>query len=894
MQQHSKSQIFLAIYALLAALEAGICFAYTLSIPTDPKNSVLLGFSAQRLAMMGVLLIILLIAMMIAIVSWKSGQRAEKMFGVLFLRASLQPVLLIISGLLFLAGSVLVFVPGYRFYEFQAYYQRLKPLVVWVTLFSFQTLIPLMVVRFGWHPQNLAVRLKLQRVALRVGFLALIVFILLWVLIALTKVGIVPDSMHWNDIGVPILMLQLGVAAAMAFISPGIARRLQSIFAQRTEWLVCALIWLAATAIWFLQPQPGTFFAPGPYSPNNELYPFSDAAGYDISAQRALIGMGYNTPECPDKPFYITLLTWFHLLGGQRYNAVIFWQVVLIALLPVILYLIGKHLHSQTAGFLIAYLIIVKEANAISASLYIRTSHTKLMLSEMPTALMLGLLTLFLILWIKRPGRKPLYAILAGGVLGLSALMRLNTLVLLPILIGFFVLVDVKAWKVWFKSGFLLTAMLVFAMLPWMWRTAVLCNTSVFSFITAPVKGILFQQRYRETKPTPTSSSMSFPPVGYKTASIRLVELPVQIPQRQPENGQIPRVFKGGGAEDKVLGFFPAHFVHNLVANVLMLPTRMTHDDLYHRLKTPGGFWNTLNPWQGGLDAETGFLLFVNLLLIALGIGLGWGRERAGGLAPLAICMGYHLSTALARTSGGRYLVPADWGLLVYYGIGIVECGFWVFSLFSIEGETTASQTRMSPDEKKASVWGPAFAALLIALFAVLVPLNEKFFPPYEKRIPYAKAVEDVFHSNILQQAGFGQDEMLEWLHSPPQLINNWVYPYIYSGRALYPRYFPMNEGIPYRSTAYQTMDYPRLVFQVIGPRLVGTTSVVLPIETPPSEFPNGSDVLVFGCMTEEGYVSAFLVVLLSPEYVAYSRTPQTTLQCPPQKPVCDNNHICR
>jgi len=890
----SKSQIFLSVYALLAALEAGVCLAYALSIPGDPKNSVLLGFSAQRLVMMGVLLVILLAAIAFAAVSWKSRQSAEKAFGVLFLRVSLQPALLIVSALLFLAGSALVFVPGYRFHEFQAYYERLKPLVIWVTLFSLQTLIPLMVARFGWHPENLAIRLKSQRVSLQAGFFTLMAFILLWVLIALTRVGIAPDSMHWNDIGVPILVLQLGVAVAMAFISSGIAGRLQTIFAQRSEWLVCALIWLAAAAIWFLQPQPGAFFAPGPYPPNNELYPFSDAAGYDISAQRALIGMGYNTPECPDKPFYITLLTWFHLLGGQRYHAVIFWQVALLALFPVVLYLIGKHLHSRTAGFLTAYLMIVKEANAISASLYIRTSHTKLMLSEMPTAFMLGLITLFLILWVKRPGGKSLYAILAGGILGLSALIRLNTLVLLPILLGFFVLSHVKAWRIWLKSGFLLTAMLVFSMLPWMWRTAVSCNTSVFSFITAPVKGILLQQRYRETKPTPTSSSKSLPPVGYKTASIRPVELPVSVlPQQQPEVGRVSRLFQGVGAGG-ALGFVPAHFVHNLVANVLMLPTRMTHDDLYHRLKAPGGFWDTLTLWQGELDAETGFFLFVNLSLIALGIGLGWGRERAGGLAPLALCMGYHFSTALARTSGGRYLIPADWGVLLYYGMGIAQCGYWASNLFGRDGETAVSQTRRFSDEKKTRDRRPAFAALLITLLAVLVPLNEKLFPPYEKRIPYAKAVEEVFHSNILEQSGFDQEEVLKWLHSPPPVINNWVYPYIYSGRALYPRYFPMNEGIPYRGTAYQTMDYPRLVFQVVGPRLVGTTNVILPIDAPPSEFPNGSDVLVFGCMTEEDYVSAFLVVLLSPEYVAYSRSPQAALQCPPQKPVCDNNRICR
>ena len=76
----------------------------------------------------------------------------------------------------------------------------------------------------------------------------------------------------------------------------------------------------------------------GPYPPNNEMYPFSDAVGYDRAAMNALIGEGLGSKIYIDKPIYVAFLAIIHMLVGNQINSVVGLQVALIALLPVMLY----------------------------------------------------------------------------------------------------------------------------------------------------------------------------------------------------------------------------------------------------------------------------------------------------------------------------------------------------------------------------------------------------------------------------------------------------------------------------------------------------------------------------------------------------------------------------
>jgi hypothetical protein len=68
-----------------------------------------------------------------------------------------------------------------------------------------------------------------------------------------------------------------------------------------------------------------------------------------------------------------------------------------------------------------------------------------------------------------------------------------------------------------------------------------------------------------------------------------------------------------------------------------------------------------------------------------------------------------------------------------------------------------------------------------------------------------------------------------------------------YTGRALYPRYLPVNVGDPGLSEkdTFSPRPYARIVFYLVGPQ---NWAMELPVENEPSAFPNGEDVLVIGC----------------------------------------------
>jgi len=60
-------------------------------------------------------------------------------------------------------------------------------------------------------------------------------------------------------------------------------------------------------------------------------------------------------------------------------------QAAIFAVFPALLYLIGKRLHSRTAGLALAVLIIFRGLTGLDASAWIDTATFKHMLTDFPT-----------------------------------------------------------------------------------------------------------------------------------------------------------------------------------------------------------------------------------------------------------------------------------------------------------------------------------------------------------------------------------------------------------------------------------------------------------------------------------------------------------------------------
>jgi len=71
---------------------------------------------------------------------------------------------------------------------------------------------------------------------------------------------------------------------------------------------------------------------PAPLPPNYEVYPYSDAAEYDLQSQSALIGQGFNQGKSMDNPLYPVFLFFVHLLSGQNYTINMALQAAIFAI----------------------------------------------------------------------------------------------------------------------------------------------------------------------------------------------------------------------------------------------------------------------------------------------------------------------------------------------------------------------------------------------------------------------------------------------------------------------------------------------------------------------------------------------------------------------------------
>src|SRR5258706_9596447 len=154
------------------------------------------------------------------------------------------------------------------------------------------------------------------------------------------------------------------------------------------------------------------------------------------------------------------------------------------------------------------------------------------------------------------------------------------------------------------------------------------------------------------------------------------------------------------------------------------------------------------------------------------------------------IMLAYYTMNAHARTSGGRYLVPVDWVIIIYYFLGIL-------TLIEIAGAFFHPDffiPRISPTNLQSVVllnratWANILGVLfLFTMIGALIPLSGSFF---ERRYLPLTRME------LVQQAVTQTGNLLS---VPPVNLNIFLstpHAVILQGRVLYPRQLDKDEGL--------------------------------------------------------------------------------------------------
>jgi len=721
-----------------------------------------------------------------------------------------------------------------------------------------------------------------------------------WGIVARTRWGLIPLSEYWYEMGVPVLethlLLAWSLTAAGRKGAEMLARRGRRFSPRTVDFALGLALYLLAALLWQQAPQRPTWFFTRPYPPNYQAYPASDALRYDSTAQNALIGEGLQTENQARtlRPLYTGLLAVLHAAVGPGYAETARAQALILALFAVLAYRLGCALHSRTAGVLLALLLALQGYTNIAYANLFTISHARLLMPDLPMAVLMAVFLLLTVRWQQTDvprGHKALYS---GAALGALLLVRPESTTAGAAALAAAFLQWKRQPRLWARQAawFALGAALV--TIPWVGRNWVRYGRPFFDSPEPRVYEIIRRalEAPQREPPLPEAS----PP-----------------PTAAPQGQAVPEGRRGLSAPplprpQNLLAASVQHYLNSEVQSFLALPATFrlpdtlvsfsylyardvrrylqhrqepdSRRDLQRRLQRENTlFWEQCCqvrgylrrlpwwPYWGGLPRQAALPLAFNLLMVALGIGLAFRRWRWAGALPILVHAAYLGGNAVFQISGGRYIQPVNWVVMLYYAAGLAALTLGAGRALGWLGNPILREGG-APQEGDALLRRrAAFAAGIALLLGLALPVGERLAP---RRYP--PEAQRRMEQAVLAALSPEQQARLQGM-------------LVVSGRALYPRFLEAAVGEPDEHPLVSLQPYPRLTFFLSGAYSV---AVRLPLTGLRSIFPHGDDVLAAGCLRSEddrSLLDALLVARVNPDGTLHTvlwRAAEVPLDCPP------------
>lgn len=761
----------------------------------------------------------------------------------------------------FFSSWVIIWVPLERFGKLFYYAQIAHPVMLWFTFSLGSAFILLYAYRHKFDAESWFNFVKSYKAVYVVALLFIFLFFTGWWVAYLRVFNVLQTGEDfWNGAGVPVLAYQVFFALIIGFGGEFVVRKTCqrfAFFSRHVNLIMFLFFWAVSAWMWASEPVKADFLITDPVKPNYEMYPDYDARNYDLMSQFALIGQGINNGSFFDRVLYPAFLTYLHTFFGQEYTLLMAVQAAIFAVLPAMMYMLGEKLYGRIAGLSLGLLSAFRGVNQINIGNIIDTAHQKQMLTEYPTTVLLVIITLLLLMWMQKPKYGWFFAGLSGGILGLSTLLRPHTLVIIPVFILLALWVYGRRKKAWFGLITLFMMSAYLSLLPWIQFGGQ--GITVVSLYKDRIITIV-NQRYQQFG-TPVR------PAEHNNQSGNVDDSAVVT-----ENVDLPK-------DKSVVEFTFDHFINNLVTAVQILPNTPYFLRPWDVVKKTDLFWKPY--WDGSMSFWAKILLPLNLIILAFGLGMAWNKQKLAGFLPLLVMIAYFLVNSLGRTSGGRYLVPADWAVIVYYVLGfftVIEILFGLF--FTINTSREVEESELMPGIS----WVRKGVIVLTVSFMLgtLLPLSQRINGKRFAAQSETEKINELF-SVAGESIGLDKLEVTRFLAGDDAVL--------VSGRSLYPRQFVKDEGLDASVyDFYHVMPYPRTFFTLIG--IEGEKEVILP-RSSPAMIPNSTDVMVIGCK-EKSYIRAWAVIRMDDGSISKQTPESAVLGCPLIEPVCDNNNYCR
>lgn len=784
---------------------------------------------------------------------------------------------LLLLAMALIAGQWLLSIPEVENQNQQSLLVHLRPFFLWLILFNILTVSSLIISGKKFHAELFS---RFSRVLL---ISALVVGVLLY-LTQVADIGFSEESETmglFHPLGFPLLGYQvffawLGCSLLVgAFFWARCAWKVGNVPPLLVDTVLCLMLFVLAFALWKGVPLKPNWFVDIPRPPNFEYYPNSDAVYYDTNAQN-LLAMGqyweYRKAESIGRRSVMLLFhAATHSLGGLGYEEMISWLVAGSALIPVLLYLLGTRLHSRWAGLFAGVLFILRHRNGLMLGDVVTGANVKLLMSEIPTTFGVVLSVLLGAAWLQAPRRRWPLGVFTGAAIGLSTMIRIENILLLPFLsLPALLVYQGRLWK-WVRGLLLPTAGLVLVVSPWVVRNGFRTGKI---YLESPSNKIgLIRDTLRldaEMKQNEDAFQQDIKRQGF----LPPLQQSSQVLISALGSGH-SRVENDGNqrAEIKTQEIIANHYTNSLVQSVLYLPTTPlgTQPDFLSQLinrnlqPTYGGFlfspdtyvrslpyW--FEPWDGRLTRRTLLGFAGTVFLIIWGLHSLFQKHRGAALVPLAMMLSGMTAYALIRYSGGRFLQKADWVTSFYYAVGLVDltrAGLRAWVGDRRDHSTFQEGYLPSPFFMSFKGWRGWLVVLLFPLLlGCVLPGVEILLPDRYPDQILGEKVSFLAQKETTLLSTSQEKAVQELLKNGGQAVY---------GRALYPRYFEKGDSLIDRKKPYQ---YARMNFYLAG---TGAFYVNLPRLDTVEEFPHGVEALVLGCPSGST-IQAVLAVLYDQE----------------------------
>lgn len=849
MESTSSSQRKITVLRLslsLAFIEGLFVFWKFLTAPSEAESVVFLQYSALRLILLLAVLFLSLAILLLLITSFKKNWlelKTGNLITSLWDKTETFWALLALGSL----SYFLLLSSNQSLGSIASYRERLYPILVWFALIALQLLVSFIFVK--GNGSNL---IQTYRSSLVPSGITLLLLALLIIFIALTKIGLTPDAIYWQGPGVPLLISQVIVAWGIGLLFNVLVVRFDDKDQNRVNVLACVALWALAVFLWWGQPARASYNILESAPPNFQEYPFGDSILYDTVAHKFLTGTALPN-DFWVKPLYSFFLAFLHLFTRENYQLLVFLQIAILAIIPVLVYLLVSRIGNRTAGVVAGLFVIVREQNSIALSNVIQVSHLKLLLSDVFSMGLVVLVLWLMFCWFEKPNERRNSLLALGGALGLLILTRGHPILLFPLIFMIIFIFNAQNVRQKFIRAGLFAASFALILLPWFLR---IYQTTGHIALQSPV--------------SPYSANMA----GLYSITPHLADPEAfttdvssqTLEESDAQNKQVTDFFLQH--PDQVLRFVSAHYFHNAIYSYIYLPQSFRIESLRAYVASEP-FWGA---WQGELSFQSWILLFINMGLIALGFGTAWKKNKYLAIVPLLIGMGYNASVSVGRISGWRFILPADWITLVYFSIGLIQFSYIVWFVVTRSMQDVSASSESQTVEKTSASWVNAttIAVVFLLIGSSVTYGNRLFSNRYPEKSTQQLMSEYLVTAELLDQP-FTEDELSRFLQSESAVI---VY-----GQAIYPYYLKADSGpINHAWPAYKPRPYNRVVFYLVGSE---SSNVILPIPSPKFDFPDGADVIVLGCLNDNGDVEALSVLLTGESPSLFTREPMPVPTCP-------------